>query len=269
MELHFQPIGEGPPLILLHGLLGSLQNWHSVAGQLAKGGFQVFSLDLRNHGHSPHSARMDLFLMADDVHEFIQNHKVANAVLIGHSLGGKVAMTTALRHPALIRAVVSVDIGIRAYGPRHDDIFQALSGLDLSRFTTREGMDAALATRLNDKRLRQFLLTNAVRQSSGTFIWRMNLASLRDNYALLSQGIPALPPYPGPALFVRGGKSEYLKNEELPEIQKLFPVARMITIEESGHWVVADQPEAFIRILLDFLGSIQARIPPSEDVNKS
>ena len=267
MELNFQLTGEGAPVILLHGLLGSLQNWFTIAKRLAQNGCRVFSLDLRNHGASPHSERMDFPRMADDLSEFIETNHIELPVLVGHSLGGKVAMSAALGHAALIRGLVGLDIGTRAYAPRHEDIFQALESVDLTAMNSREAMDAELAKRLDDPRLRQFLLTNAVREASGNFRWRMNLPALRDNYGSLREAVSGPKPYGGPALFVRGGRSDYLVESDLPEIQRLFPAGRMVAIETASHWIQADEPEALLRILLDFIGSITAGINASGSIN--
>ena len=252
MLLHFKQLGHGEPLVLLHGLFGSSDNWFGVALKLAEK-FHVFVLDLRNHGHSPHYAEMDYRLMAADVEKFFVTHKLENASVIGHSMGGKVAMQFALSHPARVKKLVVVDMAPRAYAPAHDKILAALLALDLKAFPTRTEIEVALAAEIPSLNLRRFLLKNLGRNDDGSFQWKMNLRAVAENYPSLGEALSVAIPFTNPTQFIRGGKSDYIRAEDEAEIHHLFPSAKIETIRGAGHWVHADKPEEFVRRVLDFL----------------
>jgi esterase len=256
MLLHFKEYGQGRPLILLHGLLGSLDNWHSIAQQLAER-FQVFALDQRNHGQSPHSAEMGYQLMAEDVNEFLTARGIGSVSLIGHSMGGKTAMQFALQFSGKVEKLLVEDITPRAYPPEHNKIFAALLALDLSKYAARQEIENALAPEIPSLVMRRFLLKNLGRNpegaSDGTFFWRTNLRGISENYAPLGAPVAGAVPFEKPVLFIRGGKSNYMKPEDEPVIRALFPRAEIKTIAEAAHWVHGDRPEEFLRLALDFL----------------
>ena len=252
MQLHFKQLGQGEPLVLLHGLFGSADNWFGVAPKLAEK-FHVLIPDLRNHGHSPHHAEMDYPLMAADVEKFFVAQKIESAHVIGHSMGGKVAMQFALDFPARVKKLVVVDMAPRAYKRAHDHIFEALLELDLATFQTRPQIEAALAPKIPSLSLRRFLLKNLGRMEDGKLVWKMNLRGVAENYSRLGEVLNAGRPFTGPTLFIRGGKSNYLTATDEPEIQRLFPAAQIQVIPAAGHWVHADAPEEFLRLALDFL----------------
>lgn len=252
MQLHFKEFGQGQPVILLHGLFGSSDNWHPVAVRLAET-FRVFALDHRNHGQSPHSAEMDYPVMAADVDRFFAARGLDSARVIGHSMGGKTAMQLALHFPQRVLKLVVADMAPRAYAPAHDKIFAALLALDLSAFQARLQIEEALAPEIPNPVLRRFLLKNLGRTPAGGFFWKINLRDLAENYWRLREPVAGPASFARPVLFIRGGKSKYLLPEDEPLIRAWFPAAQIQTIAAASHWVHADQPEEFLRLVLDFL----------------
>ncbi len=252
MQLHFKQLGHGAPLVLLHGLFGQADNWFGVAPKLAEK-FHVLIPDLRNHGHSPHHPEMDYPLMAADVEKFFATQKIESARVIGHSMGGKVAMQFALDFPARVKKLVVVDMAPRAYKRTHDSIFAALLAVDLKSFQTRQEIETALEPQIPSLNLRRFLLKNLGRDEQGNFFWKMNVRGVAENYSRLGEVLAPKNPFAGPALFIRGGKSDYLNAGDEPEIRRFFPAAKIETIESANHWVHADAPEEFVRRVLNFL----------------
>lgn len=252
MQLHFQQLGHGPPLVLLHGLFGSADNWLGVAPKLAER-FHVLIPDLRNHGHSPHHPEMDYPLMAADVERFFVARNIARASVIGHSLGGKVAMQFALDFPARVQKLVVVDMAPRAYAPAHETILAALLALDLARFQSRPHIEAALAPEIPSLTLRRFLLKNLGRDDAGRFVWKLNVRGVAENYSRLGAALSPPGPFAQPALFLRGGQSDYLTAADEVEIRRRFPAAQIKTIPAANHWVHADAPQEFLRLVLDFI----------------
>jgi esterase len=251
MQLHFQTYGQGAPLIILHGLFGSLDNWHSMSQKLAAD-FQVFAVDLRNHGRSPHAAEMSYPLMAEDLKEFVIDRNLSRVNLMGHSLGGKTAMLFALNFPDPVEKLVVVDMAPRAYPPHHDEILKALHSLDLNIFKTRKEMELQLTDSIPDSAVRQFLLKNVKRDSKGVLYWQMNLVGIAANYERLNEAISNKRSFDKPALFIRGERSDYIREEDWPSIRTLFPRAEHCEIAGAGHWVHADAPEAFLRKVREF-----------------
>jgi pimeloyl-ACP methyl ester carboxylesterase len=251
MRLHFQAIGQGRALVLLHGLFGSGDNWGGVARGFAER-FRVVTPDLRNHGRSPHAEAMDYPAMAQDVAELLRAEGLAPAHILGHSMGGKVAMTCALQAPALVRSLGVVDIAPGPQPDRHTQILDALRALPVRELQTRGEMEAALAAAIPDLAVRRFLLKSVVRDARGHYFWRLNLEALQRNYARLNDPVRAAEAFPGPTLFVRGGNSDYVGDRELAEISRLFPRFRLVTLPGVGHWVHAEAPAEFVRVVLDF-----------------
>ena len=243
---------------MLHGLFGSLDNWLGVAPKLAAA-FNVFLVDLRNHGLSPHHQEMNYSVMAGDLAEFFDAQKLERASLIGHSMGGKTAMQFALNFPDRVEKLVVVDISPRASPRSHEEIFKALLALDLRQYQSRTQMEEALAPDIPDLVVRRFLLKSlrTVRSTSlaegSHFEWRIPLDILFKSYSNICEAIPPHAPFPGPALFVRGAQSHYIAENGLPQIRELFPQARIETIAAAGHWVHADAPEEFLQRVMAFL----------------
>ena len=252
MQLHFKESGHGRSVILLHGLFGSGDNWFGVAPRLAEK-FHLLIPDLRNHGHSPHGAEMDYELMAADVEKLFAAQKIESAFVIGHSMGGKVAMQFALDFPARVNKLVVVDMAPRAYIRVHDHIFDALLALDLGSFQIRQQIEEALAPEIPSLNLRRFLLKNLGRDGQGKFFWKMNVRGVAENYSRLGEVLSLRNHFDKPALFIRGGKSDYIVAADELEIRRLFPAAAIQTIAAANHWVHAEAPEEFVRLVLDFL----------------
>jgi pimeloyl-ACP methyl ester carboxylesterase len=259
VRLEAAEYGGGPPLAILHGLFGAGRNWAGVAQHLAAH-HRVIPLDLRNHGASPWADTMDYAEMAEDVRARLRASGHRRFALLGHSMGGKVAMMLALADGEAVARLVVVDIAPAAYAPHHLGYVRAMRALDLGGITRRSEADARLAPAVGDAAERGFLLQNLVFPSAaagGEVRWRLNLAAIERAMPRLA-GFPAIPAgatYPGPALFVAGGRSDYLRPEHEPEIRRLFPNARIARIADAGHWPHAEQPQAFLDIVEPFLSA--------------
>jgi esterase len=254
MRLNYECYGEGPPLIILHGLFGSLDNWRTLSRKFGRY-YRVFAVDLRNHGSSPHSDDFSYPLMAQDLNSFMDGLSLSSACLLGHSMGGKVAMEFAVSNPNRVEKLVVVDIAPKEYMPQHDKILQELASLDLKKFTARMEIDIALRKAIPDHSVRQFLLKNLVRNDAGVFAWRINLEGIARNYGEIIKSLHQNNCFGKPALFLKGENSNYIQQEDLPLITRFFPQARLVTVPNAGHWVQADAPAQFLTIVLSFLKS--------------
>jgi esterase len=254
MTLHFNAYGSAssPALIILHGLFGSSDNWHSFAQKFGEH-FRTFTLDARNHGRSPHSEQFDYHAMAADVAEWMRQQHISSAFLLGHSMGGKTAAMTALLYPELVDKLVVVDIAPRSYKAHHDQVFDALTSLDVEAFQYRKDIDEVLSRKIPEVSVRQFLMKNLARDEAGRFRWKMNLGVIEKNYARINEELPQEYQFHRPTLFIRGSNSEYIQMDDLPLMHKLFPQAEITTIAHAGHWVHIDAPEDFTRTVLEFL----------------
>ena len=255
MTLFFQEYGTGHPLIILHGLLGSLDNWHTLSSAFGKK-FRVIAVDQRNHGRSPHSDEMTYGAMASDLLELFDRLALSSAYVLGHSMGGKTAMQFALDHPERVNKLIVVDIAPREYPPLHDGIFDALNSVDLPSMQSRQQADQALAARIPDTAVRQFLMKNLSRDALGGFRWKANVPVLRKNYAEIARAIDSDNPFVGPALFVQSTRSTYVRESDSGDIHRLFPKAQISSVD-AGHWIHAEAPERFSELVLDFLTSSQ------------
>jgi esterase len=251
-HLHAREYGSGAPLIILHGLFGSWENWHPVAKALSHR-FTVHVVDQRNHGGSFHSSRFDYDAMAEDLRDFMSAHQLAKAALLGHSLGGKTAMRFAAMFPAQVERLIVVDIAPRGYPPAQADAIDALARLDLARIATLRAADEHLQTAIPDPALRRFLLKNLKSAPDGRYRWKVNIDAIRRAYPCLC-GPVALNPWPGPCLFVRGGHSDYIRDSDWQDIRTVFPQAHLCTLPAAGHWVHVDDPAGFVRTVTDFMG---------------
>lgn len=252
MALYSRTGGEGRAIVLIHGLLGAAGNLGAQARYL-QGFYHTIQVDLRNHGRSPHSAAMDYPLMAADVIALLDRQEVAQCALLGHSMGGKVAMELALTHPERIAALIVADIAPIAYSPdSHDTIYDAMRAVPLARIRNRQEADEFLSRYLGDAGMRQFLLANLYQQG-GRYAWRANLAALIANRDRLSGPPPAVGPSEVPCLFIKGSDSDYITPSSAAPIRRCFPGARLRVIQGAGHWVHADKPAAFNRAAGRFL----------------
>ena len=253
MKLHYKEMGHGQPLLILHGLFGTLDNWQSLAKRLAEH-YNIFLVDLRNHGRSPHADEHTYELMADDVRELVEDLQIPTPAIMGHSMGGKVAMKYALKFPTHITKLIVVDIAPKAYPPHHDDIIDALQSVDLEKATTRSDIDDQLARYIKEQSVRQFLAKNVYRKDEGGFGWRMNLEAIDKNYENIAAAITSEIPFKKDALFIKGGKSGYIKQEDqYSSIEHLFTQVEIETIPEAGHWVHAEAPDKVFELVHTFL----------------
>jgi pimeloyl-ACP methyl ester carboxylesterase len=253
MELYFREFGQGSPVIILHGLFGFSDNWQTIAKGLAANHL-VVTPDLRNHGRSPHVPTHSYPEMAEDLKEFMEARWMFSAALVGHSMGGKVAMQLALSHPDMAERLVVVDMAPGRAEDNHSSIFDALLGMDLSKMKTRQEAETYLSERIPEVGTRQFLLKNITREDDGTFTWKMNLPVLWKYFDDILAPVQGDQPFDKPTLFVRGSRSDYIKDADLPLIKTLFPQAELVTVEGAGHWVHADKPSELMAILKEFLG---------------
>lgn len=254
MQLAYDQYGEGPPIVALHGLLGSSDNWRGFGRELGDS-YTVFAVDLRNHGDSPHRAEMDFETMAEDVLHFLRSHDLSPVHLLGHSLGGKVTMQVALSYPDEVDRLIVVDVAPRIYPPAHEDLIEALWEIDLDAVSSRREADELLAERIPEWGVRQFLLKNLVRVEEGRYDWQCNLEAIRDRYDQLIQAVHPHGTFRGRTLFVRGEQSDYVQDRDRKEIEALFPRAEITTISGAGHWVHADQSDLFAEVVKAFLAA--------------
>lgn len=251
MKLNYFQTGSGPSLIIIHGLFGSASNFRTLAKDFAKT-HTVYCLDLRNHGASPHDNDISYDAMASDVIEFMDDHRIDCSAVMGHSLGGKVAMQIALNYPERLSKLVVGDIAPVVYPHHHDRIFEGLNAVDLDKITSRKDAEETLAHYVDIPAVRLFLLTNLIRDQNKSFVWRINLKALQDGYAHVAKQ-PSGTPFQGPTLFIRGSLSDYVKEEYFPALYELFPHAEITTLEGVGHWLHAEKPKEYSEIVLNFL----------------
>jgi len=251
MKLHVRKSGTGRPLIILHGLFGSSDNWFTLAKTFAEK-YTVYLPDQRNHGQSPHSEEMNYGVLAEDLHRFIEEEGIQQPDIVGHSMGGKAAMNFAVKYPRQLRKLVVVDIVPKAYPVHHDHILEGLEAIRLDTVASRTEADQLLSKYVPEVDVRQFLLKNLSRDQEGKFVWRINLAAIDQNIEALGSGMIFSGKHDGPSLFIRGEKSNYYGPEDEARIKAIFPNAEFASLP-TGHWVQAENPEAFARLVLSYL----------------
>jgi esterase len=254
MKLNFKKIGEiGMPIIILHGLFGSSDNWLTLGNTLAEK-FQVYLLDLRNHGLSPKSDDFNYSSMAADINEFLVDNKLDKVNLVGHSMGGKVAMQFADSYSKRLIKLVVVDIAPKFYPVHHSMILQGLNLIDLKTLQSRTQAIDILKNFEENESVRQFLVKNLFRNTNlGTFDWRINLPVITKEIANIGDEINFKIPFQNPTLFIKGENSPYIQAEDEEEILKMFPNTLFSTIPGAGHWVQAEKPKEFLEVLIKFL----------------
>ncbi len=258
MELNYRQYSESAaPVLVLHGLFGSLSNWGWHCKQLAEH-YAVYGVDLRNHGDSPHSDHLDYQVMAEDVRQLIIRLGLKSCCIVGHSMGGKVAMQLALSFPDLVEKLVVVDIAPVSYpedADGHMNVLAAMDAVKLDEIKSRTEAEVTLKDYIPEDATRKFVLTNLVRNQEGLFEWRLDKDSIRRNYPALRAELVATQSFTNPVLFVKGCLSPYIQTEYEAKIKELFPLAAVEPITDAGHWLHAEQPQALSRILLKFLQS--------------
>lgn len=254
MQLNYKVFGEGFPVIILHGLLGSLDNWQTIAKKIAEK-LQVYIIDQRNHGRSPHSDEFSYELLSNDLLDFFEQHHIEKAHLIGHSMGGKVAMQFALEHSDKVGKLIVVDVAPAGYEDRHSDVFSTLFAADVKQAVTREDVQAVLRQKLDDETIVQFLMKGLHRAEHGQtgFQWKFNIGALWKNYSRISEAVTSASPFTGETLFIKGEKSNYIMPSNYHSITELFPNHQLTEVKGAGHWVHAEKPVEFTQEVMKFL----------------
>jgi pimeloyl-ACP methyl ester carboxylesterase len=245
--------GQGKPLIIIHGFLGMSDNWKSFGALYAAEGFQVHMIDLRNHGKSFHSDEFNYTAMANDVLDYCQHHNLSNISIIGHSMGGKVAMLFATTYPDLVEKLVVADIGSKYYAPHHQDILAGLNAVDFSIKPDRAEVEEIVYPFIPDFGTRQFLMKNLYWVEPGQLAFRFNLPVFNAKIEIIGEALPEGNHFNQPTLFIRGGNSKYIIDTDLPEIKNHFPKFELVTIPNVGHWLHAENPKLFFEETARFL----------------
>jgi esterase len=251
MELFYRAIGQGHPLIILHGLMGSSDNWLTQSKMLSEQ-YHVYMVDQRNHGRSFHSDEFDYKVLTEDLKHFVEKHVMGKPIILGHSMGGKTAMNFAVRYPELLSKLIVVDIAPKAYPVHHDSIIDGLKAIPIDTLQSREEADRILAQHVAEADVRQFLLKNLSRKPEGGFTWKINLPVIDKSLEKISEGMQYEGSYIGSSLFVRGSKSKYVLDDDRTNIKTLFPNSTLVTMD-TGLWVQAEKPVEFVEIVKNFL----------------
>ncbi|TXR53066.1 alpha/beta fold hydrolase [Reinekea thalattae] len=250
--LHTETLGNGPDIIFLHGLFGAGDNWRTVGRALSEQ-YRVHLIDLPNHGRSDWLEEPELENLASIINQWISDNNIQHYNLLGHSMGGKVAMQMALNaHPGVMEKLVVVDISPKEYPKHHQAIFKALHETDLSQMKDRKSVDDAIAHLVTDTGVRQFLLKSLYKKE-GQLAWRFNFKTLEEKYQAVADAPTSSQTYDQPTLFIKGMNSHYISEQDRELILSLFPNAQAKIIEGAGHWPHAEKPAAFLKILSDFL----------------
>lgn len=253
MKLFSRKFGEGQPMIILHGLFGQSDNWNSLAKQFSEQGIEVHVADLRNHGLSPHSDEWNYQVMSDDVGELITDNNLKNVILLGHSMGGKVAMQFAIQHQELLDKLIVVDIAPKYYALHHQEVLQGLSAVDFEIVKTRREAEQILSNYITDFGTKQFLLKNIYWKEGEKLDWRFNLKVIAQHIENIGKATPTDNICNTPSLFIRGEKSNYIKDQDMILIQDIFPRSMFETIPAAGHWVHAETPKEFFECVMNFI----------------
>lgn len=244
--------GQGEPLVLIHGLFGSNENLGSLARLFAEH-FTVYSIDLPNHGRSSHSESTDLNQMVNEVCEWLDLIGVDSTHILGHSLGGKVAMEIALGHPQRVKRLIVMDIAPVHYESQHNDVFDGLLAIDVDNIDSRADAEKTLKSYVEETAIRSFLLKNLARETGGGFSWRMNLSAIHQGYSQLIKENTNDTVFDGETLFIKGGNSDYIKEEYRDEIVKRFPKTNLKVVANTGHWLHAEKPDIVAKLAIKFL----------------
>ena len=256
MQLFFRRFGEtgSQPVVILHGLFGISDNWVSYARRLSQQGFEVFVPDQRNHGQSPQSDIFNYLALTDDLFDFIDENEIEDPIIIGHSMGGKVAMRFVLENPLMVKRLIVVDISLKAYGPRtqHSNIIKAMQSINLAEVKTRHEVEEKLSLFLKEARIRQFILKNLHRKGKEEFEWRLYYEGIANSLTEMFDAIDTSIKFNKPTLFIKGGASDYILLEDFDQIRYNFPNAEIITIENASHWVHVETAEKFYQLTSGF-----------------
>lgn len=253
MILHHKTYGSphNPCVCIAHGLFGTLDNWHLIAKSLSTH-FYVVTVDLRNHGQSPHSDDMTFELMAEDVVETLRSISISECSFMGHSMGGKVVMKLVELHPDMVHKLVVVDIAPKTYQEGHNELFDAMFKVNLNDYKNRSDIETALKPGIPDEGVRLFLMKN-IQRVGDRYAWKLNLEGIHQHYQHIISGSGPTWPIHHPTLFVKGEKSGYISKEDEAMITGYFPLAEFATISSAGHWVHADNAPEFLNVVMKFL----------------
>jgi pimeloyl-ACP methyl ester carboxylesterase len=255
MKLNYKIYGEGFPIIILHGLLGSLDNWQTVAKSLSQNNM-VITLDARNHGRSEQDAIFNYRVMVDDLLNFLEEHHIYKAHFLGHSMGGKTVMSFALENPDFVEKLIVADIAPIVYKSHHQDVFAGLMAVPIDTITSRQEAETILGQFMHENDVIQFLMKGLYRQDDHRFAWRFNLNDIIPQYEnILGFENPNQEIFEGETLFIRGSASNYIQDKNWDDIHALFPRAKLETIVNAGHWLHAEKPIEFIDIVSAFLSA--------------
>lgn len=252
MQLHFEKSGQGEPLVMMHGMFGSLDNLGAIA-RLLEDHFTLYRLDLRNHGDSPHADSMSFREMAEDVREFMDSQSLDSAFVFGHSLGGKVGMELACQHPERVKKLVVADIAPVTYPSHHNAILDGLANVHPAQVKSRKQADEQLSEYISEVLVRQFILKSMERTDQGSYRWKLNVPGLLNNYEDLRLAVCENCQFTGATLFLRGEKSNYIAERNKAEITRKFPNSDIVTIEKASHWLHAEQPQRVADAVRAFL----------------
>jgi len=251
MKLFYREVGQGQPIVIMHGIFGSADNWLTQA-RILSSKYRVFTVDLRNHGQSPHSDEFDYQAMVADMVEFIDEHRLKDPIIIGHSMGGKVAMNLAVAHPDKLSKLIVVDISPRPYNLEHYVIINGLKAIPIDQITSRQEAEAVLEKYVPEMDVRQFLLKNLQRKQEGGFGWKINLPVIDKNLNKIGYDLQYEGTFDKPTLFIRGGRSKYIPDKDMDHIREVFPQAALETLD-TGHWVQAEKPQEFVEVVEKWL----------------
>lgn len=252
MKLNFRTLGTGEPLIIMHGVFGSSDNWQTL-GKVFAESFKVYLVDLRNHGNSPHSDDFDYDLMVSDIVELMDDEGLDKAHILGHSMGGKVAMHLATQHSGKVDKLIVVDIAPKYYPPHHQEIFRGFHSVNLSTLKNRKEADDQMAEVISNFGVRQFILKNLDRKKDGSFQWKLNLDAIESAIEKVGEGIEGEVSFDGNALFIAGGNSDYITDGDHDLIRSYFQKATIVSLKGAGHWVHAEKPDELGEMVIEFL----------------
>ena len=253
MKLYSKIYGKGDPLIILHGLFGMSDNWNSI-GKRISNYFEVHLVDLRNHGKSPHDSQFNYQVMTEDIKLYIQDYSLNNVIILGHSLGGKVAMSLASYYPFLLKKMIIIDIAPKEYSVDfHLGILKNLIAFNLKEYNSRKAIDISLKKKIKDNATRLFLMKNLYRNQEKRFAWRFNIFALQDQIKNISTANFILEKIQIPTLFIKGENSNYIVLEDYQNINYYFPLSSIKVIKNTGHWIHAEEPLILQEALIEFI----------------
>lgn len=250
--LHSSIEGNGTPLLILHGYFGMSDNWKTIGMKYAET-FEVHLIDQRNHGRSFHAEEFDYELLVEDLLFYIEQHQLERVHILGHSMGGKVAMLFAVTYPELVGKLIIADIGPKSYPPHHEIILEGLNAVNFEIQNSRKAVEDLLKIYIQEPGIRQFLLKNVYWKEKGKLAYRFNLQSLTDHNDEVGVALPSFTIFEGPTLFIRGAKSNYILEEDRALIKAHFPNSEIVTISGAGHWLHAENPSDFLKESQKFL----------------